>query len=274
MSLTGNESKYIIIPSSLIRCTELTDKRLSLFSFFMVKKGMDDTVGFSVEQIIKWCGLKPNNHKGRTNDIFTDAIMQFDKKNYLQLSTELSKSANFVEAHLDMDYISNSSDTFSILYLDEILKILNYHSAINKDTTLNTSIILLVFAYLRWRITRREHRPSSNVVGRNYELNYPDAYDCYYLDIENDIGIKARTISKAVQVLTELGLIYAERTNSEQVKDKWYTGHTIFVNMYKREKNRKTGQIELAADGSNYYMNEVYNKKRKLGLIDTTKGGK
>lgn len=235
---------------------------------------MDDTVGFSIEKIIKWCGLKPNNHKGRTNDIFTNAIMCFNKKNYLQLSTELSKSANFAEAHLNMDYISNLSDTFSILYLDEIFKILNYHSATSKDTTLNTSIILLVFAYLRWRITRREHKPSSNVVGKNYELNYPDAYDCYYLDISSDIGIKPRIISNAVSALTELGLIYSEGITRTQIKDQWRTEHTIFVNMYKREKNRKTGQIELVATGSNYYMNEIYNKKRKLGLIDTTKGGK
>lgn len=273
-TLIGDASKYIIVPSSLIKDIGLTDKRLSVFSFFMIKKGMDDSVGFSIEQIIKWCGLKPNNHKGRTNDIFSDIIDCFNKSNYLQLTTKPSKSSNFAEAHLNMDYISNSSNTFSILYLDEIMKILNYHNAKSRDTTLNTSIILLVFAYLRWRITRREHRPSSNVIGKNYDLNYPDAYDCYFIDIEKDIGIKARTISKAVSALIELKLIYIDKLNKTHIDDKWYTEHTIFVNMYKREKNRKTGEIELVAAGSNYYLKEIYNKRKKMGLIDTTKGGK
>ena len=86
----------------------------------------------------------------------------------------------------------------------------------------------------------------------------PEVYDCYYFEIANDLGISARTVSKAVSTLNELGLIYSEALPRIKYEDKWRTDHTLFCNTYKREKDC------LLDSGKDYYMREIKYKKQKL----------
>ena len=96
-------------------------------------------------------------------------------------------------------------------------------------------------------------------------MRSPDAYDCYYYEIAEKLGLTARTVSKAVDVLNELGLIYSEPLPRIKYENKWRTDHTIFCNTYKREGNY------LLISGSEYYMTEIENKKRKLNIVDNRK---
>ena len=89
-------------------------------------------------------------------------------------------------------------------------------------------------------------------------LRSPDAYDCYYKEIAKDLGITDRAVSKATEVLKELGLIYAEALPRIHLDGQWITDHTIFCNMYKREGSK------LLATGEDYYLGEAENKKKKL----------
>ena len=152
-------------------------------------------------------------------------------------------------------------------------QILNYKNQNSKDSSVNNDIILLVFAYLRMRIFRRRNRlfpEEINIDNKNShkydiearKLRSPDAYDCYYCDIAKELGLSSRTVSKAINVLNELGLIYSESLPRIRYDGKWRTDHTIFCNAYKREGSC------LLASGSDYYLTEVKNKKKKLNIID------
>jgi DNA-binding transcriptional ArsR family regulator len=96
-------------------------------------------------------------------------------------------------------------------------------------------------------------------------LRSPDAYDCYYYEIAEELGMTSRTVSKAVDVLSELGLIYSEPLPRIKYENKWRTDHTVFCNTYKREGNY------LLISGSQYYLTEIENKKRKLNIVDNRK---
>jgi DNA-binding transcriptional ArsR family regulator len=93
-----------------------------------------------------------------------------------------------------------------------------------------------------------------NVDNRNdyrYDINIrrlknPEAYDCYYFEIAEELGLSARTVSKAVSALNEIGLVYSEPLPRIKYENKWRTDHTIFCNAYKREGNY------LLANGNEY----------------------
>ena len=95
-------------------------------------------------------------------------------------------------------------------------------------------------------------------------LRSPDVYNCFYEDIAKDLDLATKTVSKVIDVLYELGLIYFESLPRIKYRDdneeKWKTTHTLFCNMYKRE-----GSYLLASD-KEYYLKEIENKKRKLSI--------
>ena len=68
--LTDLESKYIYIPMSVIVDKELDNKRIGVLSYLRIHCGLNDMVGFTVSDMIEWCGMKPNNREGKTNDKF------------------------------------------------------------------------------------------------------------------------------------------------------------------------------------------------------------
>ena len=96
-------------------------------------------------------------------------------------------------------------------------------------------------------------------------IRSPEAYDCYYFEIAETLGLSTRIISKAIDILNHLGLIYFESLPRIKYHDgnneKWRTDHTVFCNMYKREGNY------LLASGNEYYLLEIKNKKRKINII-------
>lgn len=290
--MVGNAAKSIFIPDFLITDETLTNKRISIFLFMQIKCGLDETVGFSIDQIINWCGFKPDRHINGMNDQFIQILSLFEEKEYFKLSTDLFKKTKFqtkkgnikeqssisTSALITSNINTKISDSFAILYLDEIYKILNYKKNNDKNTTLNASIILLVFAYLRWKIPKYTYarNTSTNVVKDEYIRNNPEVYDSYYKEMAKEIGIYPATFSKAVKILKELGFIYYD-DSLPRVKymdkfgeQKWRRDIILFANMYKRQKN-KNNQIELVAYGEKYYLFEINNKKNKLEKLKLLK---
>ena len=132
---------------------------------------------------------------------------------------------------------------------------MNYKNIGKKDVYVNNTIILLIFAWIRLKIGRRLNR----IDERKRSQDWIGAWTCYYIDIANDLGISEKMVSKCVNVLKELGLIYYERIPASKLSDTDYrTNHVIFVNQYKREGNL------LLASGKDYYMNELQKKKNTI----------
>lgn len=273
-TINGN---YFAIPASIIMDTDITEKRATVFSFFSIYRGLNSSLFFSINNIVKWTGKQPNRHANGINSKIIQVIECLRDGGYLILSEELNNSS-CVEATLNLYKISQEcdNDRFAIIYLDELKQIMDYQNPNAKDAFLNSDVILLVFAYLRMKIYRRRNKLFLEEISVNNQNNHqldidtrrlrsPDAYDCYYYEIAEELGLTPRTVSKAVDVLNELGLIYSEPLPRIKYENKWRTDHTVFCNTYKREGNY------LLISGSQYYMTEIENKKRKLNIVDNRK---
>lgn len=273
-AISGN---YFAVPASVIVDTDMTEKRVTVFSFFSIYRGLNSSLFFSINNIVKWTGRQPNRHANGINSKIIQVIECLRDGGYLTLSEELDNSS-CIEATLNLSKISEEcdNDRFAIIYLDELKKIMDYQNPNAKDVFLNNDVILLVFAYLRMKIYRRRNKlflEEINVDNQNNRqldidirrLRSPDAYDCYYYEIAEELGLTPRTVSKAVDVLNELGLIYSEPLPRIKYENKWRTDHTVFCNAYKREGNC------LLISGSQYYLMEIENKKRKLNIVDNRK---
>ena len=61
------EINYVTIPKEIIYDKDLGNKRVIVYSFLCCRRALDDSVGFSVPELVKWTGLIPNYHKGKIN---------------------------------------------------------------------------------------------------------------------------------------------------------------------------------------------------------------
>ena len=266
-SISGN---YFAIPASIILDTEINEKRVAVFSYFSSRRGIGCELLFSINNIIKWLGKKPDRHPNGINEKTIQVVEYLNDMGYLTLSEELT-SSSYIETVFNLKKISQECDhnRFAIIYLDELKQILNYQNSSSKDSLSNNDAILLVFAYLRMKIYRRKNMllpEEINVDNKNshkYDiearrLRSPDAYDYFYNNIAKELGLSARAVSKSIYALNDLGLIYSESLPRIYYEGKWRTDCTIFCNAYKREGNY------LLASGSDYYLTEVQNKKEKI----------
>lgn len=260
--LSGISRRFFKIPKSIICDNGVGDKLVTAFSFFSVRKGLDDKAMFSLNGVVEWSGRKPNRCSSGANAKFEKAIAHLERSGWLSLDDGLSNT-RCCTARVNMRKVDDECDSgyFAIVYLDELEKMLGWTNPNPKDTLVTSDILLRVFACIRMLIRRRPNKvpPDDDVERRR--LRWPEAWSGYYRDIGDDLGISARVVSVAVDALCEIGLLYSEALPRTRVNGRWVTNHTVFCNAYKRE-----GQC-LLASGEEYYMREIENKKRMLNLI-------
>lgn len=284
--LPDSKSKHIYIPLSVIVDKELDVKRVGVFSYLRIHCGLNDVIGFTVSDIVEWCGMKPNKRDGKSNDKFLSIINDLTNKGYFTYLTEQSKSA-YVKCKLNMEYYyNNCSNGYAVVYLDELEKILNYKNL--QGNSINNTSLLLVFAYLRNKIRRRpnelkpEERTSDGVKKRKERL--PDAFDSNISDIAKELGIHKQTLSKIIDILEqELELIVTDKAYRVKVEDSEFrTLPTIFANAYKREdkyllntdENYSRTEIELKAEiMKQHYQDYKIDKRKRKDRLNKTKGG-
>ena len=272
--------KYIYIPLSVIMDTELDIKRVGVFSYLRIHCGLNDILGFTIPDMVEWCGGKPDRNINGTNDKFLSVIDSLSDRGYLTYLTNKSRSS-YMKCKIDTDYCYDEcSNGFAVVYLDEIEKIMNYKKENLKDSTVNNVSILLVFSYLRHKIRRRpnelkpEERTSDGIKERR--KRFPDAYDDNINDISNEIGVSSKTLSKIINILEyDLKLIVTDRAYRVKNEDNEFrTLPTIFANAYKREdkyllivdSDYSRTEIELKAQNmkSLYQGYKIDKRKRKL----------
>lgn len=262
--LKNKESKYIYIPWSIISNIDTDAKRVGVFSYLRIRCGYDNIVGFTIPDIVEWCGMKPNNRTGNTNDKFLNTINTLKDIGYLTYLTEHSKSA-FMKCEFNMDYYyDDTSNGYAVVYLDEIEKILSYKKNNINDNIITNTSILLVFAYLRHKIRRRpnelkpEERYSDKIKERRERL--PEAFDGNINDMANEIGISSKTLLKIIDILEcDLKLIVTDRAYRIRNNDgEFRTPPTIFTNAYKREDRY------LLSTGNEYSRTEIELKAEQI----------
>lgn len=270
--LTGNSRLKITVPQSIIFDKDCDSMRLAVFAYLFIRRGQDDIFYFSVNTMLDWMHKKINRHKGGVNDKAVELLNHFRKQKYILYDNSVFekekidengklKKVNVWEQFFGMKFniekvrkeIDESS--YTVLYWDEVLSIMNFKNVGKKDVYLNNTILLLIFSWIRLKIGRRLNR----IDEKKRSQDWIETWECYYIDIANDLGISERMVSKCVNVLKELGLIYYERIPTSKISDEEYrSNHVIFVTQYKREGNY------LIASGKDYYMNELKKKKETI----------
>ncbi len=277
VALKGKSKNFVAIPESIIYDNQntLDTKRISILAYLFVRTGIDDNLLLSLKDIHDWLGKKVNKHTNR-NTITSEikSLLEYYKSvGILNYSSELSYTsyirAEFYKNKIFEKKEMNADKRFAKIYLDELTTIIQYR-ATNNNTRFDNSVVLLVFAYLRLNIYQ------NNELTGYKEMSYPEAYNIYYKDIANELGISERTVSKAIDVLTNLDLIYVKHRNkikyldSKTHKEKYLIPTSIFCNTYKRVQIK--GYTVQVAEGEEYYIAEVQKKIRKLEKLE--KGGK
>ena len=262
--LTDLESKYIYIPLSLILDKELDVKRVSVFSYMRIHCGLNDVIGFTIPDVVEWCGLKPNKRVGSTNDKFLSLVDCLYTGGYLTYLTDKDRNS-YIKCKVNMEYyFEKCSNGYAVIYLDELQKILTYKNL--QGNSINNATILLVFSYFRNKIMRRpnelkpEERTTEGIKKRKQRL--PDAFDGNITDIAQELGIHKQTLTKIIDILEEeLKLIVTDRAyRVKNDNDEFRTLPTIFANAYKREDKY------LLATGQNYARTEIELKAKNMKL--------
>ena len=253
--LEDMESKYIYIPLSIIINSNIDIKRVSTFSYLRIHCGLNDLIGFTIPDMVAWCGMKPNNREGKTNDKFLSVIDNLTNGGYLTFLTKKDKNT-YMKCKFDMEcYYRQCSEGYSVIYLDELQKIMDYKNL--QGNSIDNAIILLVLAYLRNKIIRRpnelkpEERTLDGITQRRKRL--PEAIGSNITTIAKELGLHKQTLSKAIDVLEyDLKLIVTDRAYRIKNEDgEFRTLPTIFANAYKREDKY------LLATGSDYSRTEI-----------------
>lgn len=283
VELKEDSKVYFAVPSSIILNKGIGDKRVATFSFFSTYRGIMNKMFFSVNAIALWFGKQPNRCSSGINAKIIENINYLKDEGYLKLFHESDeiKNSTCIEGVFNLSKVLQECDQgrFATIYIDELDKVMKYRNPSPKDNYLQNDTLLLIFAYLRMKIPKRRNKMLPDEINLNGENNiaydikqrkmrYPEAYDCYYQEISEDLNVGVRTVSKAISVLNELGLIYSEILPRIKFYDdnngsvRWITDHSIFCNTYKRETTY------LLASGKEYYQSEVENKKKKLKILN------
>lgn len=245
-----------MIPCSIISASHINDKRVAVFSYFSLRRGLDYRVIFTINDIVKWIGKKPSRHAKGINAKIVDVIAYINNKGYISIDVDIDNSHD-VDAVLNIETILNECDCerFAVVYVDELRKIMEFED----DGFSSNETVLLVFAYLRMMIPRRRNTfmPGDTDV-ESRRTSSPEAYDCYLSDIADYLGISKRMVSKSIDILEKLNLIRYMDIPKINKNGKWITRTTIFCNFYKREGGY------LLASGKEYYEAEINSKKKKL----------
>lgn len=265
--LDSHSNKYIVIPSSVILDGKNCEKLVTAFSYFFVKRGLDNGVTFSVNMIARWCGKTPNRNPTGISAKLLNAVNKLDENEFISVSNNPAGSS-IADAEVNLDMITKlcqeDRERFATVYVDEILKIIKYDGLNPANKTLDNDVLLHVFAYLRMMIYRRKSDPSATQYGDPDERKSKSAetYNCYIQDMAEELGLSPAIASDAIAALKEMELIYFEPLPRLKYDDSmWRTGHTIFCNWYKRESGY------LVAEGSTYYEEEVENRKKQLKFV-------
>lgn len=266
IDLTGDAAVYFKIPQDIFWTNDANDHLLAVFSYCSVKRGLDNTITFSINKIVEWMNRLPNRNKYGINQKIMDCLKFLEYQGYLQIMNPLDHSSiNEIKFFPEKVNKECHGKYFMTLYWDEINKILQYPEQKYKKSYIRYETVLLVFVYLKWNTFKRPNKlmiqhmtgnEEKDVLNRQKES--PEAFDAYLYQIADDIGISAKSVSAAVKILSELNLLYTEKLPRIKFDDKWRTDHTLFAFTYKREKSK------LIATGERYYKSEIQLKKDKM----------
>lgn len=266
-SPTGIPKVNVRVPNHIVKVAKdiilqpnVTEHRISVLFYLNYNRTWENIVNYSPIHMIQWCGYKPNwnRHKNRESiyDKFLSSmqwifyngyIIDFDKSRFVQNTLQSSL--------LNLDLIEPNKD-FAIIYDFEYETIMEYDSPYKP---LTKSVLLLVFSYIKAFTWNR----FSSISGHSEKTkkSKPEIFHSQFEIMSQFIGIKPKMISKATEILEQMGLIKTHRMPSYQDSDgQWHTDDIIYVIPYK-----------IIYQNKHFYIcsKEEYDPKKELenGII-------
>lgn len=266
-SPTGIPKVNVRVPNHIVKVAKdiilqpnVTEHRISVLFYLNYNRTWENIVNYSPIHMIQWCGYKPNwnRHKNRESIydkflssmqwIFSNGyIIDFDKSRFVQNTLQSSL--------LNLDLIEPNKD-FAIIYDFEYETIMEYDSPYKP---LTKSVLLLVFSYIKAFTWNR----FSSISGHSEKAkkSKPEIFHSQFEIMSQFIGIKPKMISKATEILEQMGLIITHRMPRYQDTDgNWHTDDIIYVIPYK-----------IIYQNKHFYIcsKEEYDPKKELenGII-------
>lgn len=269
-ALDLDEKVFVRVPASIILDSDACDIRVSVYSFFAVRRGIDCRLTFSINEIREWMGRDVSARDEKTCANIKDVVTHLADNGYISVDDcfATAKNSSRVNAMFHYDGVSEecSEHRFAMLYIDEIRKITSY-----KDESrgyASKDVMLLLLSYLRMEMPRRSNKLRADEIGAGAHFGqtdvdarrsrHPEVYNDHYKNISDEIGVSDRLVAKYLSVLDKVGIIYLEMLPRFQSSGKWHTNWVLFCNRYKRDKNF------LLAEGEEYFEKEIKAKKNLL----------
>jgi hypothetical protein len=198
---------------------------------------------FTIEDIVRYCGLKPDKHSGKSNDKIKSILIRLkelkliaDDINYNLLGTKEYKNDKDLLYTIPKLFKRDKKDNdteFVILTDEEKDKILN------DDTAIDKLKLLFYYLYLKSRIYKRDVNDGDlHIAGGKAESAYIN-----FEKINEDTLFSPDTINKYNETLDKLNLIKYGRA------EHWY---------YKNDKNktiRESCNVYVLYNDGNYETN-------------------
>ena len=250
------------VPKEIIYNKNIDKKRVLVFLFLVFKNSLDNTISFSLNYLIDWCKMKPDRHKGKTNDIFYSIILEYKKLDYLKsFNGNDLYGNNLVTCDANMEKLFPFGN-YGVIS-DKEFNLITLYQCSNPRIT--TSVILLVLSYIRSNILRRT---SNNGNFSEKDIKAKPEF-CYRMIeyIEDDIGLHRNTISKCIDILVELDILVT--LSMPRYKDEngnWHTEATLFADKYRYDSQSRLVQDydyeEELKYGKQYLIEKKYVSKK------------
>jgi hypothetical protein len=241
---------------------------LFVLDYFYINTNRRNQAIFTIEDIVKYCGLKPDAHRGKSNSKIKGIIMLLkelklivDDIDYNLLGTKGYKNDKDILYTAPKLFKQNKegNDIEFVLLTDE-----ERNKVMNADISVDKVKLLFYYLYLKSRIYRRDVAVEGDLV-----MNGGKSESAYisFEKINEDTLFTADTINKYNETLVDLDLIRYDRA------EHWYykndNNKTIYesCNVYVLYNggNFKTNLIEGIKQYKLFYSeNRVFTKKEYI----------
>ena len=165
----GEFLNYVRIPEEIIQDVSIGEKRVIIFSYLCCRRSLDDTVAFSITELVEWSKLKPNYRTGKINQKYWFVLERFTELNYIKtkldfkrLTSEQKNSNEYLNVLINNEKF-DMTERYGIIYFDELQKILNFKKELENNeietNRISSSQILLVLSYIRLNMNRIPNKP-------------------------------------------------------------------------------------------------------------------
>lgn len=253
----GEILNYVKIPEEIIQDISIGEKRIIVFSYLCYRRSLDDTVGFSIVELVEWSKLKPNYRPGKINQKYWSVLERLTDMNYIitklhfdRLTSEQKNSNEYLNILLNNKKF-DTTERYAIIYFDEIKKILNFKKELEnteiETNRLSSSQILLVLSYIRLNMKRALNKPRC----------------CYRLlkTISNDIDLSERYIKRIINILDELDIV-----KYEEMKRNRYFDNENNICFTTTPKIFADYKVYTKDDSNNHIIDKTYDWKSEIEM--------